>query len=216
MSRTAQTELAVLGALSVGPMSGYAVRQAIAETLGHFWHESYGQIYPTLTALQTQGLVRRGGPGATSGSVFRITAAGRRRLRRLLAEPAPAPAPPRDGLLLRLFFGRQLGVEGTRALLTEALAATEAKAAALAALRAEVQAEPQTADHPYWLMTISAGEHAAAARIAWLRESLARLDDLRGMPPAPAPANAPRTAVDTERNRGTARDQQGDSSRSRT
>ena len=174
MSRAAQTELAVLGALSVAPMSGYAVRQAITDTLGHFWHESFGQIYPTLAALESAGLIRRDGPGATSGSVFRITAAGRRRLRRLLAEPVPT-SPPRDALLLRLFFGRHLGVAGTKALLADALAAAEAKAAELAALHAEVQAEAQTEDHPYWLMTISAGRHAAAARIDWLRESLAAL-----------------------------------------
>ena len=51
MSRQSQTEVAVLGALSVEPMSGYAARRAITETLGHFWSESFGQIYPTLASL---------------------------------------------------------------------------------------------------------------------------------------------------------------------
>ena len=55
MARRSQTELAVLGALSTGPMSGYELRAAISEVLGHFWHESYGQIYPCLAALEEAG-----------------------------------------------------------------------------------------------------------------------------------------------------------------
>jgi hypothetical protein len=30
--------------------------------------------------------------------------------------------------------------------------------------------------HPYWLLTISAGEHTARAALAWADESLAALD----------------------------------------
>jgi DNA-binding PadR family transcriptional regulator len=50
MPRSSQTETAVLGALSVMPMTGYALREAIRDVLGHFWSESFGQIYPTLAA----------------------------------------------------------------------------------------------------------------------------------------------------------------------
>jgi hypothetical protein len=34
------------------------------------------------------------------------------------------------------------------------------------------------ADQPYWLLTISAGEHAARATIVWADEALASLDRL--------------------------------------
>ena len=57
MARGRQTELAVLGALSVQPMTGYAVREEIRQVLGHFWSESYGQIYPALAELQRDGLI---------------------------------------------------------------------------------------------------------------------------------------------------------------
>ena len=81
MARSSQTHLAVLGALSVEPMTGYAVRAAITQTLGHFWSESFGQIYPTLTELIARGEIRPTEPGRTSGSRFELTAAGRSRLR---------------------------------------------------------------------------------------------------------------------------------------
>jgi DNA-binding PadR family transcriptional regulator len=177
MARVSQTRLAVLGALSVRPMTGYAVRAAITDTLGHFWSESFGQIYPALAGLEAEGLVRRTGVGATSGAVFALTPSGQRTLRGLLAEPF-VPAPPRNGLLLRLFFGRQLGVEACRELLTEALNRTRTAAAQLERVRSESTYEDPTPDQPYWLMTLSAGEHATRAQLAWLEESIAALDAL--------------------------------------
>src|ERR1019366_1251270 len=107
MPRHSQTEIAVLGGLSVEPMTGYGLRAAIAETLGYFWSESFGQIYPTLGRLEEEGMVRREAAGKTSGSVFEITEMGLARLRSLLAEPI-ASSLPRNGLLLRLFFRRLL------------------------------------------------------------------------------------------------------------
>ncbi|MBK6887071.1 MAG: hypothetical protein IPH03_12030 [Tetrasphaera sp.] len=52
-------------------MTGYAVRAAITQTLGHFWSEGFGQIYPTLTGLTARGEIRPAEPGRTSGSRFR-------------------------------------------------------------------------------------------------------------------------------------------------
>ncbi len=173
MARTSQTELAVLGALSVEPMTGYRLRAAIADTLGHFWHESYGQIYPTLAALTADGLVER--EGATGSGAFRITAAGLERLRDLLAEPF-SPPPARDPLLLRLFFARHVDPELTRERLVHALDAALARREEFARVRAEIEGEPDAADAFYWLLTLSAGEHAVQARIAWAQEALQLLD----------------------------------------
>src|ERR1035437_1832251 len=74
--RANQTATAVLGALSVAPMTGYALREAIRDVLGHFWSESFGQIYPTLTALERNGHIRRLGAVRTGASMFGITASG--------------------------------------------------------------------------------------------------------------------------------------------
>ncbi len=173
MARTSQTELAVLGALSVEPMTGYALRAAITDTLGHFWHESFGQIYPTITALEAAGLLER---EATTGvGPVHLTAAGEARLRELLAEPFTTP-PPRDPLLLRLFFGRYVPPELTQERLSQALDAAVSRGEEFARVRAEIEEQPGSPDAIYWLMTLSAGEHAARARIAWAREALELLD----------------------------------------
>ncbi|MEZ0447053.1 PadR family transcriptional regulator [Cellulomonas sp. ICMP 17802] len=170
MSRRPQTEIAVLGALSIEPMTGYALRAAIISTLGHFWSESFGQIYPTLARLEADGDVRK------DGRQFAITPAGRERLRNLLGEPIER-TPPRNGLLLRLFFGRTLGREACADLLrtahTEALATLET----LAAIRAEVDAEDENPDRPYFLLTLAAGEASARAQAEWATSAIAALRD---------------------------------------
>jgi hypothetical protein len=79
--------------------------------------------------------------------------------------------------MLRLFFGRRLGAEHCRQLVLDARAEAEAQLTQFDAIRAEIAGEPETAaDHPYWLLTVSAGEHAARATIAWADETVAELD----------------------------------------
>ncbi|MGF1663314.1 MAG: PadR family transcriptional regulator [Kineosporiaceae bacterium] len=173
MSRTSQTETAVLGALSVEPMSGYALRAAIVDTLGHFWHESFGQIYPALARAEAAGHVRRRSEGLTSGHVFELTDAGRRRLRELLAEPV-APTPARNGLLLRLFFGDVLGPQACRELLADAEQRAGEALEQYAAIRREL-AEEDDPGRPYRLLTLSYGETVARALEQWARDSATAL-----------------------------------------
>jgi DNA-binding PadR family transcriptional regulator len=156
-------------------MSGYALRQGITETLGHFWSESFGQIYPALAELESKGLVRRQGEGRTSGSRFEITEAGLDQLRVWLAEPFES-APQRNATLLRLFFGRHLGNEGCRKLLLDAQADAERRLAEYATIRAELESATNDPDAKYFLITLAAGEAASKAALAWTEEAFALLD----------------------------------------
>lgn len=178
MARTAQSDLAVLAVLSVRPMSGYAVREVIREQLGHFWSESFGQIYPALSRLRDEGLVATAEGERPGSSTHHLTTAGRARLVELMREPAPQN-PPRNGMLLRLFFGDVIGASACRALVAEAREVARRQLDTLADARRATEADPdETPQKPYWLMTISAGEHTARASIAWADETLAALDAL--------------------------------------
>ncbi len=57
MREIGATPNALLGLLSLEPMSGYDIRQMISRSIGYFWSESYGQIYPGLKRLAAEGLV---------------------------------------------------------------------------------------------------------------------------------------------------------------
>jgi PadR family transcriptional regulator AphA len=51
------TPFAILGLLSIEPMSGYDIRRNLDESLSYFWSESYGQIYPSLKKLEASRLI---------------------------------------------------------------------------------------------------------------------------------------------------------------
>lgn len=177
MPRATQTDLAVLAALSVAPMTGYALREAIISDLGSFWTESFGQIYPALDRLTARGFIATQ-PGSRRGSqLYRLTAPGEAHLLALM-QAAPTNVPPRDGLLLRLFFGKTLGPTACRELVLHARERAHEQLASLAAIRAADAEEPATADSPYWQITISAGEHRARSTITWADETLVVLDQL--------------------------------------
>ena len=55
--RSSSSQEVLLGLLTVEPMSGYDLGQSIRTSIGFFWNESYGQIYPTLKRLAAAGLV---------------------------------------------------------------------------------------------------------------------------------------------------------------
>jgi DNA-binding PadR family transcriptional regulator len=86
---TAELHLAVL---AVGPRHGYEVKKEQDAWFPETRHVAYGQVYATLGRLVRDGFAevvetrREGGPERT---VYAVTDAGRDRLRRWLAEPAP-------------------------------------------------------------------------------------------------------------------------------
>ncbi len=99
-------------------------------------------------------------------------------MRQLLSEPIQV-VPPRNGLMLRLFFGRQIGPDACRGLLTRVRAEAEQSLVEYRAIRQEIDTEEELApDRPYWLLTVAAGEHNARATLAWIDESFAAIDDL--------------------------------------
>ncbi len=196
--RTTTAE-ALLGMLSLGAMSGYEIRRTIEGSIGNFWRESYGQIYPTLKRLVGEGLAevkveraaglkdgssgrvgsrkvvgknggrKKGGPGRT---VYQLTAAGRKRLRVWLKTPS-TPQVPRNELLLKIFFAGQ----GSPGLVSkQAGAALEFHRAELeryGQIRARLMREhARHPELPYWLMTLEYGMMQSEAAIAWCERTL--------------------------------------------
>jgi len=99
----------VLGLLSLGPRSGYDIKTVVDRSTRFFWAASYGQIYPELRRLESEGLIEgEDAPkGGRSRRVYRITKAGRGALREWLLG-STVTIEYRDESLLRLFFADAL------------------------------------------------------------------------------------------------------------
>jgi PadR family transcriptional regulator AphA len=181
MREIGATPNALLGLLSLEPMSGYDIRQMISRSIGYFWSESYGQIYPGLKRLAADGLVekkterRKGSPDR---HVYSLTAAGREQLRSWLKLPA-AREVPRDELLLKLFFGAHAPVKVSRNHVQAYLELQEERVRTYATIRKklckEAANDPQL---PFCLIALSRGRHASEAAVRWCRETLKELEKL--------------------------------------
>jgi DNA-binding PadR family transcriptional regulator len=90
-------ELVILMFLMRSPMHGYLIASILNDIIGPFAKVSYGRLYPLLTRLQTQGLIRSvatssaGRPSDRRHRTYEITTAGRDRFRELMLDTTSNP-----------------------------------------------------------------------------------------------------------------------------
>jgi DNA-binding PadR family transcriptional regulator len=167
----------LLGLLTIEPMSGYDLGQNIRGSVGHFWNESYGQIYPNLKKLEAGGFVtseRERQKGKPDRHVYSIAKKGRERLALWLAV-APQPEIPRNELLLKLFFGAQASPEIA---IQQVESMVESESSALREFKRieeQLSKGKQYPDAPYWRMTLRFGQLELKAHLRWGEETLAEL-----------------------------------------
>ena len=178
MARSGRTQYAVLFLLRNSPMSGSDIKKSCEQFLGHFWEESFGQIYPVLKSLEAKGAVEiltGPEPGNRRRRVYRITSQGHRLLQEWLAEP-PASRSIRDELLLKLSCGnevdREVHIRHLKQARDQALKELQDFVRLEIAYLADYRSAP---DLPYWLITLRAGRSSREARVRWCDESIAAL-----------------------------------------
>jgi len=178
--RSSSSMEVLLGLLAIEPMSGYELGQAIRQTVGHFWNESYGQIYPNLRKLATGGFVgckTERQKGRPERRVYSIREKGRERLAEWLAVP-PQPEIPRNELLLKLFFGERVS---TRILVEYVESMANERRSVLKTLEQaeeEIDKNRHYAEAPYWRMAAHFGQMEMKAHLEWADETLAELNKL--------------------------------------
>jgi PadR family transcriptional regulator AphA len=181
VARENTCQFAILGMLCREPMSGYGLRQTIERTVGHFWQESYGNLYPTLERMEGEGLValdrEEHSRGGRVRKVYRVTTEGRRVLARWLRRPV-VPHVERNELLLKLFFGARVGPEDSLAHVKHSRAEAEELLAALRLIDEDVRSRESHPELPYSHLSIRAGLLGLEAHLRWCdeaREALQRL-----------------------------------------
>ncbi len=88
------------------PSSGYDLKKEFGQGVRHFWSAELSQIYPALTRLEEEGLLRSEYQSSDRGprrKVYRRTATGRKELVEWL-EAGPVHSQERLGYLTQLYF----------------------------------------------------------------------------------------------------------------
>ena len=176
-----KSKYAIMGILSMGPMSGYDIKKKFEQSLSYFWSESYGQIYPILKKLAQQELATRSierHEGKPDRHIYALTDKGQKALQDWMIQPVGRQI-GRHEILLKLFFGQQVSltdnirqIEHFRKLQSQKLKEIKTTEDLL---KADYKDSPNLS---YWLMTIRYGQYVNQAYLQWSKETLAVL---RGM-----------------------------------
>lgn len=108
---------ALLGLLARAPMHGYELKTAFETELASLLTLNYGQLYPALDRLETDGLVikeRVAQDDRPDKKVYSITPRGREELAKWLGEPSPPPKLNRDEFTFKLMAVGVLSVDEAR------------------------------------------------------------------------------------------------------
>jgi DNA-binding PadR family transcriptional regulator len=169
------TSYAVLGMLSVAPMSGYELARSVERSIAVFWQISKSQVYGELARLEEHGYVigtdvaQRKRPDKRT---FRLTPSGEAALDEWLSRPGYEHARHRIGYLVKLFFAHRMQADAVRRLLgqcrVEAAGQREELARVCDALRPVPEAASARA-------TALLGLRLAEATVAWADEVSAEL-----------------------------------------
>jgi PadR family transcriptional regulator AphA len=106
-TRLTPTSYIVLGLLAAaGESTPYDLKRGVAASLGNFWSLQHAQLYTEPERLTSAGyLSERREDGGRRRKHYKITAKGRKALRKWLAEPTEELTELRDPGLLKIFFG---------------------------------------------------------------------------------------------------------------
>ena len=188
-----RTAYVLLGLLSIEPnRSGYDLRKAIESSVGYFWGESYGQIYPTLKRLAAEGLIEACTPVSAPKKPrqeYALTNAGRVCLREWLALPFQND-PPRNEFLLKLFFGREAAPGVAQAHVRELNERNRRMLATLEGIEKMARAhQSNNPNKPYWMLTLGLGLALTRAALDWGESALAELASMEAAAPPATPSS---------------------------
>jgi DNA-binding PadR family transcriptional regulator len=175
MAKSSSTRYVILGLLSSEPMSGYDMKKMVDTTLGHFWSEGYGRLYPTLKKLEEEGLTKstvKKNPHKPDRIVYQITKAGLKELTQWLHEPAALPW-VRVEILLKLYFAHNVPRATSIELVKKQRQALSQKLALYDGFDQMVShAEFDSDTKRLYRLTILHGRMVYEARIKWCDEAL--------------------------------------------
>jgi DNA-binding PadR family transcriptional regulator len=172
---------AILGFLSLEPLTGYDLKKHFDESVQHFWPANQSQIYRTLVALYEDGLVElevveREGP--LDKKVYHLTAEGKKTLHRWLSTPLP-PQDTREAFLIQIYFGGLMTDAEVETLLQDAISEIKTKLSRYEAIheayRGQIEKRTDSRTLFMRLLTLEYGILTNEASLAWLKSASDRL-----------------------------------------
>ncbi|MBI5346493.1 MAG: PadR family transcriptional regulator [Chlamydiae bacterium] len=174
MKKQNKTKFVILGLLTIQPLSGYDMKKLIKESIGYFWSESNGQIYPALNLLLKEKLIKLSDEKSSSKKtryIYSITTKGLSELKKWLSEDSNKII-HRDETLLKLFFGKN----GSKNESIKKLKLREKKVFQMEneylKIKDHLKEDEASPHYNYWIITLNYGLALAKAELSWCKESI--------------------------------------------
>jgi DNA-binding PadR family transcriptional regulator len=164
----------ILGMLSRGHQTGYAIKRTVDLSTRFFWAASLAQVYPELAALEHDGyIVSANEPhGNRPRKTYRLTDKGQTALNTWLRSERLPDFEQRDEGLLRLFFADALPLEEALELIKRLRARAEQIDAQF---QTDILPLAQRASGRFALIVAREGADYFAWRAGWFRQIEAEL-----------------------------------------
>lgn len=175
MARVNKSQYAILGCLTIKPLSAYEMKALMDRSTQFFWSEREGQLYPTLKKLVTNNWVTYTEEAAQKvglKKIYVITAEGKQAFDQWFVSEM-APPVERNELLLRLFFAKSQHEGAAKLLLEQARQRYQNELDKLNAMHHYLkQQQAKGIDITYYEMTLEHGLTIAQAEINWCQAML--------------------------------------------
>lgn len=167
--------MVILGLLEHEDLSGYDIKKEIDNGISFFWKGSFGSIYPSLNAMEKEGLITKasdsGSVNKRGKSLYSITEAGKDHLIAWLKD-SKASNDLKYETLLKLFFGGAVGRKAT----TKTIEQFEQDISSELQLLKNYQKNlagvlNQSEDHLYFYLTVTFGVETYEGYLRWCKEA---------------------------------------------
>lgn len=178
MAKDRKIDMLILGLLAHENLSGYDIKKRIDGGISFFWKGSFGNIYPSLSALERAGSVTRLDNTVCGGRekiCYSITQKGMERLALWLKE-SKAANDLKYETLLKIFFGAAVGTEATVNTIREFRRQTCESLNILRFYQNNLSEDLDHEDHLYYYLTVSFGVESYEGYLRWCDEAVGLLE----------------------------------------
>ncbi len=183
MAKVNKTKYALLGVLSLMSGSGYDIKKFCDSSIGYFWNENYGHIYPVLQKMEDEELITKEvkqTEGRPVKNVYSITQKGRDELQEWLMLPVEQE-PMRSEFLLKMFLSKDIPAEKIIEKIKTIKEKSEEELRQYSEIENMLSVQLKNADKKsviLYLGTVNFGKKIEEAKIKWYEETIKALEEL--------------------------------------
>jgi DNA-binding PadR family transcriptional regulator len=186
MAKVNKTKYALLGVLSLISGSGYDIKKFCDSSIGYFWNENYGHIYPVLQKMEKEELITKEvkqTEGRPAKNVYSITQKGREELKEWLMLSVEEE-PIRSEFLLKMFLSKDIPARKIIEKIEKAKEKYKDSLKEYLEIEKILSSESFETDKKsriLYLSTVNAGKKNEEAKIKWCEETIKALEEVKDL-----------------------------------